>query len=218
MKRNLLTLLLIAKVFYSFCAGITDSINLVPKHYYDVGPAIGFTPIISKQAFSFDCHLEYSPVKHFYTGAFIVVTGRQTADSFGFTVKKPIVQFYEIGWINQYNVVETNKFRAGLNITNAFAQARLGDSAIKERQHKNRPKEITSNYLYCPEAGCRMYYKLSHEKESTHVWITADAGYRFAIGHFTFGNAGDFAGPHVNLGISMIGFDDPKAQPATKTL
>lgn len=118
------------------------------------------TSLLSKSFYGINYNIKYFPGKRFGTGAYIIFSPKRISDTFSYSIKKPIVQFFEIGWINQYNILQTNKLRMNISLVNGFSQVRLGDNAIKEKIHKYAPKEIASNFFYVIEPGSSISYKL----------------------------------------------------------
>ncbi|AIL44273.1 hypothetical protein BD94_0498 [Elizabethkingia anophelis NUHP1] len=44
-----------------------------------------------------------------------------------------MVDFYEIGWVNQYDIIQKDKIRLGVSLNNGVVISRLGDNAEKEK-------------------------------------------------------------------------------------
>jgi hypothetical protein len=180
----------------------------VKEYNFDVG-AIQ-TSIMAKNFYGVNFNLKYFPTKRIGTGAYIIFSQRNISDTFTYSIQKPIIQFYEIGWTNQYSFLHTSKLRMSISLVNGFSQARLGDNAIKEKRHKYAPKEISSNFFYSLEPGSSFSCKLISIGDNANLWLTAAANYRFVFGNTKYGMTKDFSGYLFSVGISIIGFDDDK--------
>ena len=212
MKQTLLFLLCLFQVLNFACAQSGDS--LPPKTLKEV--AIGVNaikaPLLSKNFYGINFNIKYFPEKRFGTGAYILFSQKKISDTFAYSIKKPIIQLYEIGWINQYDFLQSNKVRMDISLTNGFSQVRLGDNAIKEKRHKYAPKEISSNYFYTLEPGSSFSYKFISSKGNADFWVTAGANYNFVFGNAKYGMRKDFSGPLCTIGITIAGLVDDKAQ------
>lgn len=166
------------------------------------------TSLLSKSFYGINFNMKYFPCKRFGTGTYIIVSQKRISDTFSYSIKKPIIQFVEIGWINQYNILQTNKLRMNISLVNAFSQVRLGDNEFKEKIHKYAPKEIASNFFYVIEPGSSIYYKLILGKGNADLWLTAGASHRFVFGKTKFGMTKDFSGYLFSIGVSVIGLAD----------
>jgi hypothetical protein len=171
------------------------------------------TSLLSKKFYGINWSFTYFPGKRIGTGAYIIFASKKISDTFTYSIKKPIIQFYEIGWTNQYNFIQTNRVRMNISLVNGFSQVRLGDNAIKEKQHKYAPKEIASNYFYTLEPGSSFSYKIISNNHNADFWLTAFANYRFVFGNTKYGMTKEFSGYLFGLGISIIGVNDDKAYP-----
>jgi len=60
-----------------------------------------------------------------------------------------------------------------VSLINRCSQTRLGDNAIKERQHKNMPEGIVSNYFYSFEPGAGISIRLFPNKDAD-FWLTSE--------------------------------------------
>jgi hypothetical protein len=210
MKRYLLLLFCLLQIAtFAFGQLNQDAKGKNIKEYnFDIG-AIQ-TPMLAKRFYGVNFNLKYFPNKRIGTGAYIIFSSKRISDTFAYLIKKPIIQFYEIGWINQYNFLQTSKLRMSLSLVNGFSQARLGDNAIKERRHKYAPKEISSNYFYSFEPGSSVSYKLISNNNNADFWLTAAANYRFVFGNMKYEVTKDFSGYLFSIGISIRGFDNDK--------
>jgi hypothetical protein len=94
--------------------------------------------------------------------------------------------------------------RLNISLTNGFSQSRLGDNAIKEREHKNMSKEIASNYFYSLEPGTGISIRLTSNND-TDIWLTSEAGFRFVFGRSKYSMTNEFSGYLFGVGLSIIG-------------
>ncbi|MFI5187501.1 MAG: hypothetical protein ACHQF0_12290 [Chitinophagales bacterium] len=166
------------------------------------------TQLLSGKFYGINWNIKYFPTKRFATGAFIVFSQKKISDTFSFSIEKPIIYYYEIGWANQFDLLKTDRTQINISLVNALSVSRLGDNAHKERIHKNSAKEIATNYFYAFEPGGGFGIKLFSAGQNGDIWLTAETNYRFVAGKSKYAATKQFSGYLFSLGISVIGFPD----------
>jgi len=208
MKRTLILLICLFQVLDFTFGQSSDSLKTKASKEFAIGLTAIQTSLVSKRFYGINYNIKYFPTKRFGTGAYIIFSQKKISDTFTYSIKKPIIQFYEIGWTNQYNFLQSSKVRMNISLVNGFSQVRLGDNAFNEKNHKYPPKEISSNYFYTLEPGSSFSCKLISSKDNADFWLTAAASYRFVFGDTKFGMTKDFSGYLFGIGISIIGLVD----------
>ncbi len=183
----------------------SDSLGAKGQKEFAIGLNGIQTSLLSKKNYGINFTMIYFPRKRIGTGIYLTASQKKISDTFSYPVKKPIIQFYEIGWINQYDFLQTSKLRMNISLVNGLSQVKLGDNAFKERRHKYAPKEISSNYFFTVEPGSSFSYKFISDKGNADFWLTAAANYRFVFGDPKYGNIKDFSGYLFRIGVSIIG-------------
>jgi len=172
----------------------------------------GFTsPLLTKVFFGGNMNTKYYPTKKWATGVDFSFAQKKIENTFNYPMGTPIINYYEIGWINQYDFVQTDKFRLGATLNNGIAISCLGDN--DDRVPKNRrygtvyvPRGIATDNLYIIEPGFAATYCVYSEKHEPDIYLTTVAKYRFAFGGAKYGDVSDFNGSYIGVGISLIGF------------
>ena len=169
------------------------------------------TSVLSKKFYGFNLDFKYFPINRLGTGLYFTYAGKKITDTFTYSIGKPLIGYYEVGWINQYNFLQTDKVRMDVNLNNGISIARLGDDAIKEK-HRSRygytyvPKEVATNYYYLLEPGADFSFKLFSFNHNPDIWVTTKAKYRFLFGDSKYATTKQFSSYLFAIGISLIGY------------
>lgn len=156
--------------------------------------------------------IKYYPSKKFSSGIYLAISGKNIKDTFNFSIIKPVVTNTEIGWVNQYDLVQNAGFRIGVSLINGLLISELRDKAIKERVrttkgYRNVSKEIAINRYYLLEPGLDFSFKLISNKHDPDYFLTAMIKYRSIFGSSKYGSNEQFGGFLFGIGLSLIGFD-----------
>ncbi|MFI5188216.1 MAG: hypothetical protein ACHQF0_15910 [Chitinophagales bacterium] len=205
MKRTLIFLICLFQIIELINGQSNDSLKFKSLKDFDINMGAVQTSLLAKKFYGINWTIRYFPNKRFGTGLYLIFCQRKISDTFTYQIQKPIIDFYEIGWINQYSFLQRDKVRMNLSLINGFSQARLGDNAIKERQHKNMPKEIASNYFYSLEPGAGISIRLSSNNDAE-FWLTSETNYRFVFGKSKYAMTNEFSGYLFGVGVSVIEF------------
>ena len=174
----------------------------------EVNLSIINTQMLSQQFYGINWKIKYFPTNRIGTGVYITVFKKKISDTFTYSIKEPVINFYEFGWTNQYNFLKTNGMQAGINLINALSMSRLGDNAVKEKYHKYMAKEVSTNYYYTLEPGADFTFKLISTKQNEGIWLTAETNYRFVFGKSKYATTKQFSGYSFGIGISVKQFTD----------
>lgn len=205
MKRTLLLLICLFAITTFTSAQSGDSLKTKAPKEIAVEINAAQTSLLSKKFYGINWNIKYFPAKRFGTGIYLIFFRRKINDTFSYRIQRPIIDYYEIGWINQYNFLQTNRVRMNISLINGVAQSRLGDNAIKERIHKNMPKEIASNYFYLLEPGAGISIRFASDKHDADFWLTSTASYHFVFGRTKYSTSKEFSNYLFGIGISIIG-------------
>jgi len=174
-----------------------------------------YTPLISTDTYGLNVDFKFYPVKSLATGFCASIANRKIGTAFQYTIGQPIVYYYEFGWINQYDVLQKDRLRIGLNINNGISYSELGDNDVKVKYWTRygageKAKIISTNYFYLLEPGLDINVRLFSHKHDPDFYLTLKTKYRFVFGDIKYGQRSDFTNFYFGLGISAIGFFDKK--------
>ncbi|MEC4050067.1 hypothetical protein OX284_011550 [Flavobacterium sp. SUN046] len=216
MKKSVVFIILV--LFLSVSYGQTNNnLNQKPKHEASIDFATFYTSILNKDLYGYNIDVKYYPFKNLATGFSFSIAQKKIDDTFSFSIGQPIVNYYEIGWVNQYDILQNEKIRIGLNLNNGIVISRLGDNDDKDRYwtkygYQYRSKEIATNYFYLLEPGIDASFRLFSNKHYPDIYLTTKAKYRFVFGDSKYGQLNDFSNGYFGIGISIIGFTDHESQ------
>lgn len=208
MRKILITTVLL------ICAIVTnaqkaDSKNAEPPSGFSLGIGAVNTSFVQKSFFGAYLDLKYYAAQRWATGLSLSIAQRKITDTFSYSIGQPLLTFYEIGWVNQYDFFQKDNLRIGLSLNNGMAIARLGDNTQKERYrtrygYQKRAKEIETNYLYLLQPGLDISYKVYSDKDGLDIYATSKAQYRVVLGNPKFGQTNDFSNYWLGAGITII--------------
>lgn len=210
MKSHLLLLFL----FSSSYLFAQDSENPVYEEVPDeiaLDFSLFYTPVLSRDFFGFSMDIKYYPQQKWATGLSFSAASRKIDESFSYAVSNPGISYFEVGWINQFDIIQKKNFRVGLQFTNGLALVSLRDHDIVEETWDEfgmteSTKRVATNSLYILQPGIETSIKVFDNNRFPDVYVTAEAKYRKAFGGTKFGKPGDFTNYYVGIGISLIGF------------
>lgn len=170
------------------------------------------TKLLNNNLWGGGLSIKYYPQEKWGTGLLLSGAGKRTSDTFGFSIARPVLSYYEIGWLNSFDIVQNSKWRTGISLTNGIAITELRDKAQTEKKHtrhgdRNVPKRIATNYFYLLEPGVDFSVKVVSNNHNPDFYLTGSAMYRMLIGDSHFGPKNIIPGVLFSLGISLIGFD-----------
>jgi hypothetical protein len=199
----------------------TDSLKSKTKHEASFDFGAFYTPVLSKNLYGGNIDFKYYPYKKIATGLCFSMTEKKIGDTFSYSIGQPLLDYYEIGWINQYDVVQKDKIRIGINLNNGIAISRLGDNSEKEKYwtkygYRYGAKEVTTNYFYLLQPGLDISFRLFSKNHYPDFYLTTKAKYRFVFGDSKYGQLSDFSNYYFGLGLSIIGFTDEEPKQNTK--
>jgi len=210
-KLTLLTSLLMAA---TFAFGQTnDSLQGKTKHEASLDLCTFYTPVLSNDLFGFNIDFKYYPAKKFATGFNTSMTQKKIGETFSYSIGQSLIDYYEFGWINQYDFLQSDRIRMGLNLNNGVAISRLGDNEIKVKYrtkygYQYRAKEVATNYYYLLEPGLDISIRLFSNNHYPDFYLTTKAKYRFVFGDSKYGSMNQFSNYYFAIGLSIIGFTD----------
>jgi len=176
-----------------------------------------YTPFRSTDLFGLNCDFKVYPIRRFATGFSASITNKRINDSFQYSVGKPYLYFNEFCWINQYNIVQADRIRIGINVNNGILVSQLGDNDVKVKYwtkygYSERAKTVATNYFYVIEPGIDISLKLFSNKHDPDIYLTAKAKYRAAFGDAKFGGQSDYNNYYIGASVSIMGFTNFKTK------
>lgn len=198
-----------------------DSLNQKTKHEASLDLGAFYTPVLGKNFYGGAIDFKYYPFKRIATGLSFSMTERKIPYTFSYSIGRPQLDYYEIGWINQFDFVQQDKIRIGINLNNGLVISRLGDNAIKEKYRTRygygyRAKEVATNYFYLLQPGLDISFRIFSNKHYPDFYLTTKAKYRFDFGDNKYGQLNDFSNCYFGIGFTIIGFTDDESQQKTK--
>lgn len=167
--------------------------------------------MLSKNIWGGNLDFKFYLAKKWAVGISFSGAQKSITDTFNFSIKEPQVNYYEIGIINQYEVLQNKKIRLGFDINNGLVIARLGDNAFKEKWGRGyQTKKIASNTLYMLQAGINFSYRIINTNHQPDFYLISKVKYRLATGGTQYAQASDFSNVYFGIGISLIGFSNNK--------
>jgi hypothetical protein len=193
----------------------SDTSKILKYHEASLDLCAFYTPLISTATYGLNFDFKYYPHKKFATGFCSSITSKKIGNTFQYAIGQPILSYYELGWINQYDFLQTDRIRIGVNINNGIAISELGDNDIKVKYWtrygvSTKAKEISTNYFYLLQPGIDMSFRLLSNNHNPDLYLTTKAKYRFVFGDSNYGRQSDFTNYYFGLGLSIIGFTDNK--------
>lgn len=179
-----------------------------------------YTSMLDKNFYGANIDFKYYLYKRFATGFSYSMTQHKVEETFNYSIGQPIINYYEFGWINQYDLLQNKKFRIGLNLSNGLVISRLGDNDNLERYYVKgwhyHPIEVATNYFYLVQPGLDISFKLFSNKHYPDFYLTTKAKYRFVFGDGKYGQTNDFSNSYFGFGISLIGFTNEESKQKSK--
>jgi hypothetical protein len=210
MKSRILLFALFCSFFLFAQEGEIEEIQFLPNEFaFDFS---GFySPILSTNFIGFSLDIKYNVRENWSTGINVSYASRKMKTDFQFEVLNPGVQYNEISWLNQFDLLKKEKFRIGLQLSNGLAMASLVDRDIVEEFWDEygvteSAKRIETSYFYVLQPGIETSVRVYDNDGFPDIYITTEAKYRKAMGTPKFATTSDFESYYVGIGISLIGF------------
>lgn len=170
-----------------------------------------YTPVLSTNFIGFSMDIRYYVRENWSSGFNVSYAPRKVATDFQYDVLNPAVEYSEISWLNQFDLLKKEKFRIGLQLSNGLAMATLVDRDIIEEFWDEygvtqSAKRVVTNYFYILQPGIEAAVRVYDNRGFPDVYITTEAKYRKAMGSPKFATPGDFSSYYIGIGVSLIGF------------
>lgn len=170
------------------------------------------TVVLNKTLWGGGLDMKYFPVRKWATGLSIVFASSHITDTFSFSIRDPMINYWEIGWLNQFNILTKQKFKANVNLVNGLSVFELIDDAQKVPRrtrygYRNAAKQLATNYYYVLSPGIDLMVRLVSNKNNPDLYITSKVKYRLEFGSSSFASENMFTGLTVALGFTATGFD-----------
>ena len=216
MKKSILFVITVLFSLFSF-GQTNDPLNQKPKHEASFDFGTFYTSVLNKDLYGYTVDIKYYPFKKLATGLSFSIAQKKIDNSFSYSIGQPIINYYEIGWVNHYDILQNDKIRLGLNLNNGIVISRLGDNDDKDRYwtkygYQYRAKEIATNHFYLLEPGIEASFRLFSNNHYPDFYLTTKAKYRFVFGDSNYGQLNDFSNGYFGIGLSIIGFTDHEPQ------
>lgn len=164
---------------------------------------MAFSPAFGKNQIGINIEFKHTIKEKYVSGLYFFSKGINTSDSFGLSVKQPVVNLMEIGWNNGVRIYDSKYIKISASLSNNLCLLRLGDNSEKTSFFTGRilattSKEIRTEYKYsivpCIEGSIKMYSTL---------YLTPNIKYRQAFGS-TFTNINTFNGFIYGVGLTFF--------------
>ena len=162
----------------------------------DVDVGLIYFPVIHKNIIGLNLNIVGFPNKFWGTGLCLNISNRNIDTSFQRNIKKPFVNYGEVGWINEFRPVNTHKISLAVSIVNGLSFVALEDKAMRVGKGY---KDLVDNYYYLFEPGIDFAFKISKR-----FAIFTKGEYRFIAGYSHFASNTDFSGYIFALGIRLM--------------
>ncbi len=154
--------------------------------------------------------VDFYLTEKFATGFSFEYFGRSMADTFGFSVGLPRVNYVGLGWNNQLDFWEYNRWRASATFGLFFGGPTLVDRSQKiitqnpDGSSNSQYKTIASNTLFCITPGVELGYSLLPNADFD-LQLSAKLRYRSAEGKTEFSTLDAFNKWYAGIGITIVG-------------
>ncbi len=195
--------------FFSASAQQNSNVS-IPKNQVVADLLAFHSPILNRNFFGFSMDAKYYVAPKWGTGFnFTAATKRITTD-FSLVAAEPDVAYLSIGWLNQYDLIQSESVRVGINLNNGVAIARLRDRSETEVYwdefgYTEVPVSRGTTALYIIEPGITASFRMFSPKNFADIFLTTQAKYRQAIGNPKFGKTDDYTNYFLGVGVSFIG-------------
>lgn len=181
---------------------------------YDGSAFLGafYTPILAENmtgvAFGFKGFL----TERYGLGLSMSYAYKRTTNNFQQPAGSPVLDYFEWGLEQQYNVVNGSRFCLGATLGNSLAMVQLSDwdSVIQyttPRGIRDRAKPVVTNYFYQVQPGLDFSVRLTAAEKSPVLNLTGKVKYNVMIGPTRFGTTSDFSKPYFGLGLTLNGLN-----------
>jgi hypothetical protein len=209
MKPNYLITALFFLCFFSASAQENNTINSQKKEIaFDL---LAFhSPILNRNFFGFSMDAKYYVAPKWGTGFNFAAATKRISTDFSLGAAEPDVSFLTIGWLNQYDLIQSERVRVGINLNNGLAIVRLRDRSEvdifwDEFGYTEVPVSRGTTALYIIEPGITASFRMFSPKDFADIFLTTQAKYRQAIGNPKFGQTDDYTNYFLGVGVSFIG-------------
>lgn len=168
------------------------------------------SPILNRNFFGFSMDAKYYVEPKWGTGFSFSAATKRISTDFALGAADPDVSYFSFGWLNQYDLIQSERVRVGINLNNGLAIVRLRDRSETEVYwdefgYNEIPVSRGSNTLYIIEPGITASFRMFTPKNFGAIFFTTQAKYRQAIGNTKFGKTDDFTNYFLGVGVSFIG-------------
>ena len=187
-----------------------NSSSSIPKNQVAVDLLTFHSPILNRNFFGFSMDAKYYVEPKWGTGFSFSASNKRISTDFSLGAADPDVSYLSIGWLNQYDLIQSERVRVGINLNNGLAIVRLRDRSETEVYwdefgYNEIPVSRGSNTLYIIEPGITASFRMFTPKNFGDVFFTTQAKYRQAIGNTKFGKTDDYTNYYIGVGVSFIG-------------
>ncbi len=152
--------------------------------------------------------VRYYPRPGWSTGIAYALAVQPPAETFGYTIGKPVLDLSTFYWVNQFDLVRKGRFGMEGSLSNGLAILSLGDNAGRTsfytpRGHHTRPTPVAATSLYAVQPGIYLHFRLFGTRNGITFHLTAEGNYRLLIGGAKFGSPRDFQGYCIGAGIAI---------------
>lgn len=215
MKKAITTIALITFFVSGISAQTEKPSQKIMLHDGSMFAGAFYTPILAEDMTGIAFSVKGFLAERYAVGFSMSYAYRKTSNNFEQPAGSPVLDYFEWGIEQQYNVVHGNRFRIGATLGNSVALVQLSDwdSVVQyttPRGVRDRAKPIVTNYFYQVQPGLDFSVRCTSAEKSPVLYITGKAKYNVMIGPTRFGTTSDFCKPYFGLGLSLMGLSAPR--------
>lgn len=202
----------LAVFLFSFFASSAQEIETPPQNSSILAvDLLGFSsPMLNRNFFGFSMDGKYYVKQKWGTGINFAASSKKVSTDFSVGAYEPDVTYFSLGWLNQYDFVQRDDVRLGINLNNGLAIVNLRDRSETEIVYDEFgstevPVSKARNFFYVIEPGITASFRVLKNNNFPDVYVTTQAKYRKAFGNPEFATSKDFTGYFIGFGVSFIG-------------
>lgn len=180
-----------------------------PKTEFAASISLVHTKIVNRDFLGFNFDAKFYVKPKWAMGLNLTFVNKNVAQDFNYYVERPTVNFFEVSFLNHFDIYKSHRYRIGFTLANGYGTATLADRAYTEQTDEGFevPITIARNHFYVLQAGVEAAVRLNKLKSSNHFdyYLKTDIKHRKTFGNTTFGTSNDFKGMYIGLGVLFVG-------------
>lgn len=169
-----------------------------------------YTPMLNELFIGPAFSVKGYPSKRYAVGLSMSYAYRRTKNDFEKPAGSPVLDYFEWGIEQQYDVVQRSRVRMGASLNNGLGMVQLSDwdsvvQYMTSRGLRDRAKPVATNYFYQVQPGLDVAVRCTSAENPVALYITGKVKYNLMIGYPRFGTTRDFCKPYFGLGLMLAG-------------